>query len=333
MTSMNFIKIYRTFIILLVAVAAFHCGDDAATYKGGSVSMQELDTAARMDIYRAEKQIYEARYRQLMTLLSERLLALEAKETESTPDALVNTYIASNLQPVDDQILRYYYDMGAGGDQPFEKIKEQMREMVMSRQKNDLRYSYIRQLMEKYNTEIKLKEPEAPRLDIEVAGHPFWGKEDAKVVIVEFSDFECPYCRQMQAGVMRLKQEYSEKVRWVFIDFPLSFHQQAEYAHKAAHCAGSQGRYFEMQQAIFAASPEISPAQIDQMAVELKYDINQFKSCLGDQNGSLSQKIAQNISYGEELGGGGTPTLIINGVYYEGGRDYESLKQKIESLL
>lgn len=332
---MNTLKKY-TFLFLLplfVAATTLHCGEQAATFDGGSVSMQELTEAAKMDIYRAEKQLYEARYRKLMELLAERLLAKEAKEKNSTPDALLEEYIGSHSEQIDDKVLRYYYDMGGASDQPFEKVKERIRDMILARQKESLRYSYIRELMDKHKAEIKLEEPQAPKIDIELAGHPFWGAQDAKIVIVEFSDFECPYCRQMQGDVMRLKKEYSEKIKWVFIDFPLSFHAQAEYAHKAAHCGGAQNRYFELQQAIFLASPAISPEQINKIAADLKYNMSDFQKCLADQDGSLAQKIADNISYGEKIGVGGTPTLIINGAYYEEGRDYNSLKQKIESLL
>ena len=167
------------------------------------------------------------------------------------------------------------------------------------------------------------------------------GDLNAPVTIFEFSDYQCPYCRQYTAQTLsRIQEEYidSGKVRYVFKDFPLSTHRHAQKAAEAARCAGVQGAYWEMHDLLFESQSEWS-RQGQEQAVELfvEYasrlglDSEVFADCLA--SGEFAQQIAQDVSEGQQLGVAGTPTFLIHGRLLVGVYPFDTFQQIIEAEL
>ncbi|MBI2661952.1 DsbA family protein [Candidatus Woesearchaeota archaeon] len=165
---------------------------------------------------------------------------------------------------------------------------------------------------------------------------PFLGKKDAPVTIVEFSDYECPFCvRFYQQTLSQIKSNYVEtgKAKFVYRDFPLSFHQQAESAAIAANCAGKQEKYFEFHDKIFnnGGAAGKSNADYKRWAQELKLDIAQWEECLSDP--AQKQEIQKDIRDGSAVGVSGTPGFIINGKLISGAQPFSVFQQVIEAEL
>lgn len=165
---------------------------------------------------------------------------------------------------------------------------------------------------------------------------PFLGKKDAPVTIVEFSDYECPFCvRFYQQTLSQIKSNYVEtgKAKFVYRDFPLSFHQQAESAAIAANCAGKQEKYFEFHDKIFnnGGAAGKSNADYKKWAQELKLDIAQWEECLSDP--AQKQEIQKDIRNGSAVGVSGTPGFIINGKLISGAQPFSVFQQVIEAEL
>jgi len=160
------------------------------------------------------------------------------------------------------------------------------------------------------------------------------GDRNAKVAIIEYSDFECPYCLRHQETIQRIADEYGDKVAIVFRHFPLtSIHPQAQKAAEASECAGEQGKFWEMHDAIFAdnAAGEMSVAKWKEEAKSLGLNTSQFDSCL--DGGKYATKITQDINEGSAAGVQGTPATFVNGTLVSGAVPYEQFKSAIDQML
>jgi len=185
--------------------------------------------------------------------------------------------------------------------------------------------------------ETKPKEPE--RIEVSVDDDPVLGQADARVVIVEFSDFQCPYCdRFFQQTFPQLKREYIDtgKVKLVFRDFPLSFHQNAALAAEAAQCAYEQDAFWEMHDRIFAGQGEWSGSSEAKgifigYAEELGLDQARFRECL--DSGRYKEEVQGDFKDGAKYGVRGTPTFFINGRKLVGAQPFSAFQQVIEDEL
>ena len=160
---------------------------------------------------------------------------------------------------------------------------------------------------------IKRRVPEKSTGTVGVRGRPVLGKHDAPVTIVEFSDYQCPFCRRYSLTVFPvLKRDYIDtgKVRYVFRDFPLiSIHQQAEKAHQGAHCAGEFNKYWEMHDALFQNQKDLMVPSLKQYAANLGLDSTIFEGCL--DSGKYQEAIRKDMSEGATAGIRGTPSFFI----------------------
>ena len=160
------------------------------------------------------------------------------------------------------------------------------------------------------------------------------GDPDAKVTIVEFSDFECPFCGRFYTQTLpQLKEEYFDtgKVKLVYRDFPLSFHPQAQPAAEAAECANEQDKFWEFHDKIFDNQSSMSTTNYKQWAADLGLDTEQFNSCLDD--GKYRAEVQADFSAGQAAGVSGTPTFFINGQKIVGAQPFSVFKQIIDAEL
>lgn len=156
------------------------------------------------------------------------------------------------------------------------------------------------------------------------------GKKNAPVTIVEFSDFQCPYCARLQPTLNQVLKAYPDDVKLVYKDYPLSFHKQARNAAKAARAAGEQGKYWEMHDLIFANFSKLTEDMFKDFATKLNLDVNKF---LADFNSNrYDALIQQDINLARTVGVTGTPTLFVNGKRMRR-RSFEDFKAAIEGVL
>lgn len=309
-------------------------GNKVAEFKGGSITAEELESKVQMQLYQLKQQEYEIKKQTLQKMIEDKVLELEAKAQGKTPEQLIEELHKKQYREVPEADRRRYYEQNKDRiGRSYEDVKDDLASGFEEQQKGRLKQNYVQGLMKKYDVQINLQEPVRPSITVDTDDDPFWGNPNAKVVIVEFSDFECPYCKRMQADIQRIKQEYQDKIKWVFRDFPLPFHRQAMTAHIAANCAGKQNRYWDMQQALFQLNPNLSKSAILAAARNMGLDVAKLESCMQDKNGEERREIEKDRDYGQSIGVRGTPTLFINGEYYSGVRPYATLKQMIENAL
>ena len=173
--------------------------------------------------------------------------------------------------------------------------------------------------------------PLGPRQDVELGDAPVRGSRNAPVMIVEFADYQCPYCQQMHPELKVLQEELAGKVALAFKDFPLTMHENAEKAAEAARCAGEQGRYWDFHDTLFHNSDRLEVAQIKQYAQNLKLNTAVFETCL--DSGKEAAAVQKDLAQGKQLGVKGTPSFFFNGRLIPGALDYYSLRSVVEGLL
>jgi protein-disulfide isomerase len=186
---------------------------------------------------------------------------------------------------------------------------------------------YFEKMKQQNNVKISLPEP---RITVAAVG-PAKGPEGAPVTIVEFSDFQCPYCKQAKATADQVFTNFAGKVRLVFRDYPLPFHDKAKKAAEAGHCAEEQGKFWEMHDWMFDHQDKLDVPSLMEGAKGLGLDPQRFDPCL--DGGKYAAKVAENTKAGEEAGVTGTPAFFINGKLLSGAEPYEKFKELVEAEL
>ncbi len=170
------------------------------------------------------------------------------------------------------------------------------------------------------------------RYDVPVDDDPILGPKDAPITIIEFSDYECPYCRKWHSETFALlMQTYPGKIRFVYRDFPLtSIHPNAQAAAEAADCAGEQGKYWEFSEKLFGGQ-SLSPQVYSQYASDLGLDTNAFEACVTSSR--YQAEVTADLEWAANLGVRSTPTFFINGLPVVGAQPYDLFKQVIDKEL
>lgn len=169
----------------------------------------------------------------------------------------------------------------------------------------------------------------------DISGDPYVGSKDAKVTIVEFSDYQCPYCGMFESNTYpTLKSQYIDtgKVKLVLKNFPLtSIHQNAQKAAEAGECANEQGKYWEYHAKLFANQQALDITSLKQYASDLNFDTTKFNSCL--DTGKMTSAVQKDQTEGSTYGVSGTPTFYINGIELVGAQPFSAFQQVIDSEL
>ncbi len=171
------------------------------------------------------------------------------------------------------------------------------------------------------------------RVEVSVDDDPAWGPEDAPITIIEFSDYQCPFCARFRKQTYdRLKEEYGDKIRFVYRDFPLTqIHPEAVPAAIAAHCAGEQGKYWEYHDLLFLGGRELGRETYVAYADELGLDVDEFSRCIDEQR--YLDEVQKDFNDGAAAGVRGTPTFFINGIPLVGAQPFENFQAVIDQEL
>jgi protein-disulfide isomerase len=174
-----------------------------------------------------------------------------------------------------------------------------------------------------------LSEEKATKIAQGVA--PAFGPADAKVTIVEFSDFQCPFCSRAADAAHKVKEKYGDKVRFVFRQFPLSFHKDAHTAAEASLAANAQGKFWEFHDKLFANQQKLDRASLDGYAKELGLNVDKFKKSLDSKE--FGATVDGELKMGEEVAVQGTPTMFLNGARIADPTNFDAISAQIEEAL
>jgi len=263
-------------------------------------------------------------------LTSERVLALEAAAKGVSREQLLSQEVDAKIEPPTDQEVEEYYQRN---QKRFQGSKEDalphVTRIVERSKLAAARTEYIDSLKNKYAVETYLP---PLRMDVPSNGFPSMGPSDAPVTIVEFSDFECPYCSRLADTVKKVAQNYPESVRLVFRQFPLQrIHPNAQKAAEAALCAADQGKFWPMHDLMFEDQKNLKIEDLKKKAELLELDSEAFAECL--DSSKHEEAVRTDLYDGVRVGVSGTPAMFINGRPLTGQVPYESIVAIVEEEL
>lgn len=306
-------------------------GADAvvATVGAHTVTRQELEQQVRAKLVEIDNQRYEALSEGLEQLIANELYAQEAKTRGTTVEALVKQEVQDKIaDPSADQIQQVYEASKEQiGDQSLDSIKPQIITFLRQQGQAERSEAFIAELKTKYKTTVMLR---PPVVDVGDGGRLARGNANAPVTIIEFSDYECPFCKRAVATVNQVLSTYGDKVRFVYRDYPLPFHPHARPAAEAARCAQDQGKFWEYHDKVFA-SEDLSNERLKSLAGEVGLDQAKFDACLASE--PFAAAIDKDAADGGEAGVNGTPAFFINGRMLSGAQPFEKFKEVIDDEL
>jgi protein-disulfide isomerase len=304
--------------------------DPVATVAGLPISEEELlETLGPQQSMQLRMQEYEAKSKALNSLIRLKLVQAEAKRRGIPPEKLIQQDVESKApDPTDSEVEAYFWGQNRAGAS-FEDVKEEYRANLKQLRLQKARQIYADSLRAEIDVAVLLRPP-----SVTVAYDPARVKGDpnAPVTIVEFSDFQCPFCKKSEGTLHELLTKYSGRVKLAYLDFPLrEIHPQAQMAAEAARCAGEQRQFWEYHDALYAEQSKLDGAELLTRARALHLDEKLFQACL--DSGKFKSKIDADMEQGRKVGVAGTPGFFVNGVFLSGALPPADFEKIIDTQL
>jgi protein-disulfide isomerase len=305
-------------------------GGKAITLKEVDAKWEEFDAAERARITQA---MYQGRKNMLDQIVGDALIANAAKAAGQSPDAFIAADSAKRLPAVSEADISGFYEQNKDRAQgrTLDQLRNEIKSYLEARREQQARAMLIDELRAKNAGSVKVMF-DPPRYTVPTTDKdPVRGNAAAPITIVEFSDYQCPYCARVTPTLARVRETYGDKVKIIYKDYPLPNHPQAQKAAEAARCAGEQKKYWEMHDAMFANQQALQVPGLKQTARAIGLDGTAFDQCL--DSGKWEATVRQGAELGEKMGVNSTPTLYVNGRPVVGAMPFESFKAIIDEEL
>jgi protein-disulfide isomerase len=297
-----------------------------ASVSGTNLTLADLQQQEGGKLLQAGYQYYLNERKALEELIDNRLLADEARKRNISLDQLLNTEVYKGVKdPTEDQ-LEVYYE-GLETQEPYESVRADVLQHLRELRRTKARTAFVENLRKEAKINIMLMPPSA---DVDTSKSYVSGSQKAPVVLVEFADYECPYCQKVNPQIQQLKKEYGDNLTVIFKDFPLPMHHSSEKAAEASRCAGEQGKFWEYHDVLFY-SRMVDVDALKEHARVLKLDGDRFDTCL--DSGQEAGAVKKDLDEAKGLGLTGTPSFFVNGHFFSGVIDYAALKDIVNQQM
>jgi protein-disulfide isomerase len=274
--------------------------------------------------------LYEARRATIEDLVANALMDQEAKARGIDRSTLVEKEIAAKVSNVSDSEIAQWYQANQNRVQgrSLDEVRQPIRAYLTQERMQLARQEFIDALKMKTPVRVML---DAPRQNVAAANGAAKGPAGAPIEIIEFSDFQCPFCQRANPTVDQVMKTYGDRVRFVYRHFPLGNHPNARPAAEASQCAAEQGKFWEYHDRLFANPSKLGDADLKQHAAALGLDAGKFNACVDSHK--YKAQVDADLEAGEEAGVSGTPAFFVNGRMLSGAQPFESFKRLIDEEL
>jgi predicted DsbA family dithiol-disulfide isomerase len=304
--------------------------EPVAVIGGKAVYEDELLPLMIEQLQEIRNQEYEIKSRALEQLINQKVLEAEAAKKGMSVDALLDRNVTAAVpDPTDSEVEAFYLGQKDRLNRPLNEIRQQLRENLKQTKLQQTRSDFIQRLWSDSQVGILLS---PPRTEVAYDLGRVRGDAAAPITIVEFSDFQCPFCRTSFPIVKQLLEKYAGKIKIAYRDYPLhQIHPQAHIAAEGARCAGEQGKFWEYHDLLFTNQDKLDQTGLIQHAKTLKLNQRQFETCLG--SGKYKPAIEADVQAAAKARVSGTPAFFINGIAVTGAQPASAFERIIDAEL
>jgi len=337
----------RTAVVVSAVLAVMACSstsaeqtprpaqtDVVATVGSTPITLAEVDDKALEQSAPAgvklSQALYEARRAALDEIVATKLFDAAAKAQGVERSALIEKEITSKAPTVTDTDIAAWYQANQNRVQgaSLDQVRQPIRSLLTQERVRTVRDQYLETLKATTPVRVML---EPPRQKIAASDSPTKGAPNAPIELIEFSDFQCPFCQRANPTVQQVLNTYGDRIRFVYRHYPLPNHPNARPAAEAASCAGEQGKFWPYHDRLFANPSKLSAGDLKQAAAELGLDAAKFNTCVDTHKEQA--KVDADLRAGEGAGVDGTPAFFINGRMISGAQPFDVFKKVIDEEL
>ena len=309
---------------------AARIGDRAITVKELDDQWRKGDPAGQAETV---QKLYDSRRNALEEIVADMLIAEAAKTRGLSPQAFIQSEITRRVKPVTDTEVTAFYQANITQmqGQSLEAMAPAITRYLTENQDDEARLALIREL--RRNGPALRMMFEVPRFEVKLSdADPSIGDPKAPITLIEFSDFQCPYCRQVSPTLKKLRAAYGDKLRIVWKHFPLTqIHPQAFKAGEAGQCAQDQGKFWEYHDQLFGNQQALQLDDLRRYAAASGLDVERFNACV--DGSKHAEMVKTTLSEGLQLGVNSTPTVFVNGRRVAGAQPYDVFTAVIDEEL
>jgi protein-disulfide isomerase len=309
---------------------------DGLAAKAGDVQVTnaELMEGIESEVYEQEAKAFEVKFNKLRQILLQKFMDKDPRKQGISNDEYLSKFIAKDVKVSDKEIDAFIKDQSIPQEHINPQVKEKIKNYLEIERRKEAVDKWLAEQTKKTPVEVYINKPRRPTFPVEAGNAPFAGDKDAKVVIVEYSDFQCPFCAKGAELLKKIKEKYGKKVKVAFKQFPLPFHNHAEQAAVASLCANEQGseKFWKMHDEMFAnQETALDPEGLKNTAKKISLKMDVFEKCLSE-NKYLAQ-VKADMEEGKKIGVKSTPTFFVNGQLVSGAQPMEVFAEIIEEEL
>ena len=293
-----------------------------ARVNGAEITQQAVLDSIAGQLLKMDRDRHEMIARAVENEVRNALLDAEAEKRDLSRDDLVAAEVEARISEVPSEQVDAFYEARKGQIRaPKEKVEDQIR-----------RFLLYEDYLEKLEAAAEIDLLTKPfRVEVAATG-PKKGPDGAPVTIVEFSDFECPFCGRVNPSIDEIRKTYGDRVQVVFRQFPLEIHRNARKAGEASLCADEQGKFWQMHDSMFGDQKNLAVDGLKQIAARIEdLDTEAFDTCLDSDK--YAETVERDLEEGVRAGVSSTPAFFINGRYLSGSQAYETFAEVIDDEL
>lgn len=301
-----------------------------AVVAGQEIYEADLPVSVEAQVQRLRRQEFEMRSDALIKVVQQKVLEAEAKKRGISSEQLLALEVDGKvLAPTPGEVEAYYLARTDRISQSFKEVEASLLAALKQAKIQAGRETYLKALQLQYDPVILLR---PPKVALSFDTNRVRGNPDAPITIVEFADFNCPFCRQSESTLKAVLAEYHGEVNVAYRDFPLTeVHPQATLAAEASRCAGDQHKFWEYHDLLFEDQGKLAYDDLLEHSRKLGMDEKEFSACLG--GGKHNSQIEQDIYAGTRAGVSGTPSFFVNGIYLGGAQSAAAFERIINQEL
>jgi protein-disulfide isomerase len=331
-----FARVFAALFSLILATPLLRAADAPKPIaKVGDTVLTEDDLRkdAGMQLYQTELRLYTMEKGWVDQKAMEILFDKAAKKAGLSRAKWEAREIDAKVPPVDEEQVKKMSSqfMNQPGITPEQAVKN-ARDGLTNQAKQMQRYTVYQELAKATPVEMMIVRPEAPRINVAYsAANPSRGQAKAPVTLVEFTDYQCPYCSRAQGTLKEIEAAHPKDLKVVNRQFPLPFHNRAKPSAEAALCAHEQGKYWEFRDKLFGNQQALEDTDYRKYAKEIGLNESKFDKCLTSHK--YAAQVDADIADGQKYGVTGTPAFFINGEMISGAQPKEAFEQAVQTAL